>query len=267
MKHVTTPKCPMCGTIEETQTHTLQCNSRRAKQNRAKTLYGMAEKMTRTTKTPIQINHLITKIIHYWCEGRDVETIKQTLPNNTTGEPIRQAFNEQEILGWTAFMRGYWAKKWETILPTKMTNNQRTKWVSQWISQIFQIVDKCWEARNKCAHSDESKVAKQIQQETDKQIREAYDTKHIHLSSDMALYSTPLEKRLQHPIEDQTRWLDQVKTIRKMNAPQDGRQTTLHTYFRNTTQQETRNIGRHTRVNEPEYRDRDNPEAREVTPE
>eukprot|EP00549_Striatella_unipunctata_P016477 CAMPEP_0118716032 /NCGR_PEP_ID=MMETSP0800-20121206/27263_1 /TAXON_ID=210618 ORGANISM="Striatella unipunctata, Strain CCMP2910" /NCGR_SAMPLE_ID=MMETSP0800 /ASSEMBLY_ACC=CAM_ASM_000638 /LENGTH=182 /DNA_ID=CAMNT_0006622383 /DNA_START=118 /DNA_END=667 /DNA_ORIENTATION=- len=129
---------------------------------------------------------------------------------------------EQDILGWTTFMRGYWAK---------INPREKTKWTTSWIGTVFKLSEICWTQRNQKAQTEDSKVLRQAREEAKNRMKEAYNTKEVHRASNRALYRIPLETRLARPLEEQERWLQMINDIRTQDSQREQGQQTIQQYF------------------------------------
>eukprot|EP00549_Striatella_unipunctata_P016012 CAMPEP_0118680996 /NCGR_PEP_ID=MMETSP0800-20121206/4689_1 /TAXON_ID=210618 ORGANISM="Striatella unipunctata, Strain CCMP2910" /NCGR_SAMPLE_ID=MMETSP0800 /ASSEMBLY_ACC=CAM_ASM_000638 /LENGTH=190 /DNA_ID=CAMNT_0006577235 /DNA_START=436 /DNA_END=1010 /DNA_ORIENTATION=+ len=137
---------------------------------------------------------------------------------------------EQDILGWTTFMRGYWAKM-GTNTPEHNKPEGENKVDNVLDRNGLQTIGNMLDPTNQKAQTEDSKVLRQAREEAKNRMKEAYNTKEVHRASNRALYRIPLETRLARPLEEQERWLQMINDIRTQDSQREQGQQTIQQYF------------------------------------
>jgi hypothetical protein len=102
-----------------------------------------------------------TNIIHNignWLDNKD-ETICLASVAPDATKNLKQAFYEQQKIGWDQWMNGKWAKEWATLICHDIKNidsgvrhNTPIQWATEIINFNRNYVHDCWKQRNIIEH-------------------------------------------------------------------------------------------------------------------
>jgi len=143
-------QCPRCGQTDETTQHIIQCQATSA-----------------TTEWNIRITSLSNWLTKYRTNTSLHTAIRQRLQEWRNSSPrrgisgprkIRETIERQDDIGWWSFLLGRVDKSFESCMDDhfllKKLRNKGRPWLSNLITQLWDLQLQMWEHRNEIEHSD-----------------------------------------------------------------------------------------------------------------
>ena len=155
--------CESCGLHDEDCDHVMQCTHILRIQARNE-LTKAANDYLLETDTPNGVRKCLMFGIISWYNKTEIIPLQQIVPNASLF--LRQAYEEQTMIGWNQIIRGRLAKSWELLLSQEIeTRNQRRGpkkqkqfqsaeiWGRKFIVVLWKHVISTWEVRNSTIQS------------------------------------------------------------------------------------------------------------------
>ena len=150
--------------------------------------------------------------IAQWCHMAPAPV--PIIPDDEVGEIIRDAIEDQHIIGWDNFLKGRISIKWKhaqalyiEALPTHNCFNKEL-WSSKVVTAIWSIFRLVWNSRNAHLHTDMMSTYGSV---LNLQIRRAFRLRHSMFSTDQLLFHMSLQDRLLTSPTSKAMWLESVK--------------------------------------------------------
>lgn len=211
-----TAQCCRCNAPIETSEHVLRCPHPEATRVWERALQSFEAHLKRSKTDPTIVTAIIQNM-QRWREG------EAPMENHQTST-VRQALQEQSVLGWRSFIEGLPSKKWAEAQATHAQRRKQRQqrfspgqWASRLIRWVWEIPWQMWEHRNNILH--ESGVIDPSMQETDRRIREELATGDIGLDpATRAVFNQQRATILQKKPEIRRLWLQRIITARKRDT-------------------------------------------------
>ena len=141
--------CSANNLTPETVDHLFQCQLTERRRAILDRFMSFHPKMRELKTNSAIIRALMTGSLA-WIEGQPIPHVDTLLlPDNMTGRLIKQAYREQNALGWNILFRGFWTKSWrqaqEEELKTmrgREIHNMGERWAAKtqlWYYDLFNI--------------------------------------------------------------------------------------------------------------------------------
>ena len=187
-----TPVCPRCQQAVETAAHVCECPHVEARE-RWTTALARLDLWLQEHHTQPNVRRCILQALRRWLDP----TVVAITPSVTTPS-LAQALQEQESLGWSSMIFGFWSTAWAEAQDNYFRflgkRNSGRRWLALLIVQLWDTAWDLWEHRNGIFHAQEAAKALESRQTA---IREIYAAPPPLLTPAMQLLlRRPLAQRL-----------------------------------------------------------------------
>ena len=141
---------------------------------------------------------------------------------------IREASEDQNLIGWHNLISSFISKQWRLIQQTHLKEIGSMKspilWISRFQRRIWEIPWALWQHRNEFLHNDGTTIHFQETVAINNEIRAEYETRGGNLPvSYLHLFRHPLDTLLTLSIFSRREWLISVWVARDHHTPEHGR--------------------------------------------
>jgi hypothetical protein len=196
--------CRVCGELE-VQSHIFTCQQCPIRCSlRVEYIKKLRHYLENSRLNDTATNVIIMSVSAY-LDGYDPPDIEEFDPHVSL--ELRQAFVDQENIGWDQWMKGWIAKSWVGVYEIDLLSkdhqipHQTTKkWATQIISQTFEFVLNNWKTRNEIKHStNDTPIAREKEKLTNKIM---WQKAKVEYFPNNYLASLTREALLELPIEN-----------------------------------------------------------------
>ena len=211
-KHQEHSLCPRCGEADKTTKHVIQCQAADTRQRR-KTEIKTLRQWFVTTATKPELQYAIFQRLEEWHDN------KPHRPMHITNRLLREAVQQQDLIGWWSSLQGQISQKFERIMEEHykqiLTRKKHNKWTRTLIQQIWELQRQLWEHRNNVEHTQMTPAK---QQQLDIMMARARDELQVGCTDvqcqDCYLFAKP-ESKLSMTLTDLALWLKEVQLARR----------------------------------------------------
>lgn len=241
------PGCSACSptkTEPETVDHIFQCPSSTRKQLVGLRLTALPAEFA-VMRTAECIASAILTGARAWADGAEPPPAESLdLPNTLTGRITAQAYDEQSILGWNNFFRGFWTESWRlaqeahlTADPGRTLNDTSARWSGKaqlWFITLFETV---WGLRCADEHGADPETELLIRSsKCEAAIRRLYDKGSELPHHESHPFRTDMADLLSASVIDQELWINQteaflVNAFRRIRTLSVTRQPVITDFF------------------------------------
>ena len=212
-------KCPTCGAENETTHHILQCPHPLSKQQWESSLNNLNVWLKNQHTAP-DIITVIIENLRSWHDNRPPVIYDGPIPH------LETARSTQNIIGWTAFLRGFVSSSWELPQHQHYQNLSSKKsakrWLTELIKKLWKISWDQWRFRNGITHSQSpSSHTNFTFLLTSTIIKESQHGGHLLPPSCSYLFQTHFSDLLKGTLNSKKMWVATVWSARDLYSPAD----------------------------------------------
>ena len=234
-------RCSRCSTLREDFYHIFRCPS-------SETLHYSSQHSLRQFLKARHVAPLMSTVlihgIHTWLTNSSDTFPFHLHPQDSFLVQLRQAYDDQALIGWHNLLRGRLASSWLKTHDIYLQSRQlhpryaSTRLAPYLVLHLWDLSRSYWKKRNEDIHGATRQESQKTQQERlFAKIREAYSTQEDFTATDREiLFTTSLDQRLKMSLASLVHWYALYQAC--LNAPPEPTDTPppsqapLHNFFR-----------------------------------